>query len=424
MENKLKSTVILGGGITGLVASYNEVKKGQKTILLEETNRLGGMISTQDTEWGQVESAANGILNSYNVENLLEELNLEIIPSQPSSRNRYFWNGKVTKLPISFFSAIRGIIGFLFYSSEPIQNENMFSWCERIFGNRFTEFIIEPAFGGIYGSPLEQMDPIMVFSNLKWEKNKSLFSLILKKLKENKKQKPKIKGTISFKGGMEELIKALTNKIQDKAQIKFNQKFSSLESLITSYPNSEIKICTSCSSVWNLIQADKEISKNLSNFHLSSLSFLSLVSITRFSRENIFTKPGFGILFPENSGFKAKGILSNTSIFPNRSKDPSITSETWIYAGDIVNGKSKAEMESIMEEDRKKFLHLSSPAVSTYTYLWDKSFPIYGNDLYNFNLFLENLEESYLEKGFKIQFLGNYRRGIGLRSIIEKVLSN
>lgn len=422
MYNHSNSTVILGGGITGLVSSYKELKKNRKVILLEQTDRLGGMILTLDTKWGIAESAANGILNSYDVENFLNELDLEIVPTQAISRNRYFWNGKVTKFPVSFFSALRGLIGFLFLSSEPKNNENLFSWCERIFGNSITTKIIEPAFGGIYGSPLDKMDPTMVFSSFTWEKNKSLFSLILKKSNQNKK--PKIRGTISFPNGMEDLIKRLNERIQDKAEIKFNQKVSNLHSLFQDFPNSEFKICTSCSNVWEMLKHENETSKSIPKLEPNSLSFLSLVSITRFSKENIFKKPGFGILFPRDCEFKAKGILSNSSIFPNRTKDPSITSETWIYAGEIVAEKSQDEMEAILEEDREKFLKKSSPPISRHTFFWKDSFPIYNKNLYIFNKYLDNLEKWYFNKGINIQFQGNYRRGIGLRSIIERIIPN
>lgn len=426
MSSEKEKVLILGGGVTGLISAHTCITKQLCPILVETSSQMGGMISTLETEWGLVERAANGILNSPEVEALLEDLDVNVIPHQPASRRRYLWNGKVTRLPVSLFSLIQGVIGFFTIPAQPLENESLFSWCERIFGKQIASMIIEPAIGGIYGTPLDVMDPRMIFSSLDWEPNQSLFSLVKKAKKKNpsKKQKPKRKGLISFKGGMGELVRGLEKKIAPHSEMYFNQtnyQQASLPFLLREFPVKQVRICLPASKVWELLKRDPQTSAVLDSYCTTELPHLSIFTVTRFSREDIFQKPGFGILFPKHHGFHANGILSNSSIFPFRTTSPETRSETWIFAGEHVQKQTESELLELLEKDRTKILGKSLPPLAVYPTLWKDAFPVYGKELYPFNQCLDALESSYLQKGIHLKFYGNYRRGIGLRSIIEKI---
>ncbi|MCC5816279.1 MAG: NAD(P)-binding protein, partial [Leptospira sp.] len=142
--------LIIGGGISGLVSAYSELKKGNQVTLKEEKDRLGGMLHTLTTPYGLVETAANGLLNSAKVEQLIEDLGLQITYHNKASKRRYFYiNGKLRRLPISWKSGIRGLAGFFFKNAKPLDEETMEEWSNRIFGEEITYNLIEPALGGI-----------------------------------------------------------------------------------------------------------------------------------------------------------------------------------------------------------------------------------------------------------------------------------
>lgn len=421
MSLKEDSVLILGGGVTGLISAYTCVRNQKKPILIEASNQLGGMISTLDTEWGLVEKAANGLLNSEEVENLINDLDINVIQHQPHSKRRYLWNGKITRLPVSLFSLVKGLIGFFTKPGSPLEGEDFFAYCQRIFGEEIATYIIEPAMGGIYGSRLQLMDPKMIFSNIEWEPNKSLFALFRKAKKKSSHKKPKLKGLISFQGGMAEFIHGLEKKILPHSQIILGQPYTSLSSLLLKYPQKEVRVCLPAAKVWDLLKEDKETSQYLDNLNITQLPHLSIFTVTRFSKEDLFPKPGFGILFPRSNDFHANGVLTNSSIFSHRTKSPEVRSETWIFAGEILGTKTESELLELIEVDRKKLLSTSSSPLAVYPTLWNHAFPIYGKELYNFNQTLDILENNFLQKGIHLKFYGNYRRGIGLRSIIDKI---
>ena len=60
----LKKIKIIGGGVSGLFAAYNLIKLGHEVEIFEKSNRVGGLIQTLHLDWGVVETAANGVLNS------------------------------------------------------------------------------------------------------------------------------------------------------------------------------------------------------------------------------------------------------------------------------------------------------------------------------------------------------------------------
>lgn len=421
------NVMIIGGGISGLVNAYSDLKQGKIVTLRDEKSRLGGMIQTLETPFGLVETAANGLLNSYVVENLIQELGIKITHHKKASKRRYFFiNGKMRRIPVSIFSAIRGLMGVLLVNAKPKSNETMEEWGNRIFGSKLTYNLVEPALGGIYATPLSSMDPRSVFSKLPFETGKSLFQNFRTL---SRKPKPKIRGLISFEKGMQDLVSALVNRIQDNPNMKIelNQKPIQIDKFRSDKSLDELKICLPISSAYHYCQSDPTCRVFLEKFNISQPSYYSVASITRFSNESIFSKPAFGVLFPKDQGIKANGILSNDSIFPNRILEPGLYSETWIYSGDWLNDITETELSSILEEDRKKLLRKSknySPAKAVYSKIWKDSFPVYDKKLYDFNQCLDEIEEFHNRENRPIRFYGNYRRGIGLRSLIESAMDS
>lgn len=93
------------------------------------------------------------------------------------------------------------------------------------------------------------------------------------------------------------------------------------------------------------------------------------MTVTRFgNRPLLGKKTGFGILFPPDSGIRARGVLLNSSIFPGRVSKGHY-SETFIFGGaldvDVVKLKED-EIVSILEEDRKRLRpKTTNPSITT-----------------------------------------------------------
>lgn len=423
--------LIIGGGVSGLVNAYSAIQSGSSVILHEKSNRLGGLIGTKLTENGYVEQAANGFLNSYFIEKLTQDLGIELLkPEKAANKRRFFRSNKLYKIPISIFQLLRAVIGFCFINSEPQENENMETWSQRVFGKAFTKFIVEPAIGGIYSTELKLMYVQLVFSKFTFHKNRSLLrNIFLNRKNKSKSEKPKIRGLVSFKKGMQELIDSLHSFIikNNLAKIHLNSEITNLNDILKSHSGSEIRICTSLSGTLRLLQ-NWDIAKEILNeYKLDPFTYQSITTVTRFGMDTIFPYPAFGILFPREEGILAKGILANHSIFKGRVKNKPY-SETWIYSGNWIQDKNDDDIKYFLEEDRKKLLSLSKlESLKTnsdiHIKIWKNAFPIYNKNLYNFNLCLDEIELACKGRNIPIRFYGNYRRGIGLRSLIENAMN-
>lgn len=421
----MNNITIIGGGVSGLVTAYSALKKGLTVNIVDSKDRLGGMIHTKKTKYGLVETAANGMLNSYTVEKLTEELRLSITHHQKASKRRYFYiDGKWKRIPISFISLLQSAFGVFFKDATPIEDETFQDWAYRILGKKTTDNLVEPALGGIYASPLSIMDTRMVFSKMKFGSKRSLFKAARS---HDKKLKPKVRGLISFAGGMQEFIDALINQVSSQASIQLNSKNIQLSDYLGEANTSEIRICLPLGAVYKLCLEDEFCKPYLVKYNIKKPELYSVATITRFSEDPLFPKPGFGVLFPRGQGVQANGVLSNDSIFPGRTIQDGLHSETWIYSGDSVLDSSEENLLEQVEVDRRKCTGRDRSPYnkdSVYCTIWKEAFPIYNKELRVWNQCLDEIESASLKSSTRIKFLGNYRRGIGLRSLIESAMSD
>ncbi|MCC5814580.1 MAG: hypothetical protein JJT78_07480, partial [Leptospira sp.] len=320
-------------------------------------------------------------------------------------------------------SGIRGLAGFFFKNAKPLDEETMEEWSNRIFGEEITYNLIEPALGGIYSTPLSKMSPEMVFSNFSLHEDRSFFKAVKSRPKS---QKPKIRGLISFQNGMQELVDKLSTYLEaDKnCTIELNTNSINLAKIRSEKIYNAVRICLPIQSAYKLCFSDTASKVFLEKHSIQEPNYHSIATLTRFSEESIFSKPAFGVLFPKNSPIKANGVLSNDSIFPGRTLKEGIFSETWIYSGDWLKDTNEIALQSILEEDRIKIMKkgLMNKSIAVYSKKWIDSFPVYDDNLLNFNACLDEVEEYHSTNHKPVQFYGNYRKGIGLRSLIENAL--
>ncbi|TGK92700.1 FAD-dependent oxidoreductase [Leptospira brenneri] len=392
---------IIGGGITGLFLAYHHTKRGESVILYEQKDKLGGVIGTKTVEEGLVELAANGVLLTDEIKSMLDEIGLIPLFPNKAARRRYFWvDQKLSRLPISILTGVKLLLTVGFKKIRFNEKENLETWANKTFGISVTKNIIEPAIGGVYGTRLNALQAESIFS--KWEGSGN--TTILQEIKKNKK---KSYGTVSFSGGMGDLVNHLVRYLEPKIQIKTNFQFKNLDEILKW--EGKIRFSVSLKNLIPLLE-DKIEKEKLPNL-------LSITTITRFSKSRLTKKSCFGILFAKNEGIRALGVLSNSDIFPNRTIE-GLHSETWIYPN-AARENETLSWESILETDRKQITGKLESPQAVYVTSWTGVFPAYDRTLFEFNEVLDLMESNFLSKGIDIRFFGNYRKGIGLRSLFE-----
>ncbi|TGL33576.1 protoporphyrinogen/coproporphyrinogen oxidase [Leptospira perdikensis] len=392
---------IVGGGITGLFLAYHHTKRGDSVTLYEHSEKLGGVIGTNQVPEGLVEQAANGVLLTDEMKSMFADIGLTPLFPNKAAKRRYFWvNRKLSRLPISILTGIKLLFTIAFKKIKFETNQNLETWATNMFGSSVTKNIIEPAIGGIYGTRLEALQAESIFS--KWDGSGT--KTILEEMKKNGK---KSYGTVSFPNGMGDLVNHLVHYLESKIQIKTNFKFESLDEILKL--KGKIRICISLKNLIPLLG-------NKIQTHASP-NLLSITTITRFGKNHLTKKPCFGILFAKNEGIRALGVLSNSDIFSGRAKE-ALHSETWIYPETAKENLTET-WESILEKDRELVTKKLDPSVAVYVTSWSGVFPAYDRKLFIFNQSLDVLESEWISYGIDIRFYGNYRKGIGLRSLFE-----
>jgi len=82
---------IVGGGVTGLTAAWKLHAQGHRVTVFEQSDRLGGAISTMHRDGWLVEHGPNSLMESTPLDVLLTELGLQAERqyATPAAKNRY-----------------------------------------------------------------------------------------------------------------------------------------------------------------------------------------------------------------------------------------------------------------------------------------------------------------------------------------------
>ncbi|HLJ91934.1 MAG TPA: protoporphyrinogen oxidase [Gemmataceae bacterium] len=164
--------VIVGAGISGLALAYrlNEFLPSAQITILEQQNRPGGTIWTEQRDGFQVEIGPNGFLdNKPSTLALCRDLGLadRLVPAaEAAERNRYlFLDGRLRRLPNSIGSFLRsdllswrGKLSILLERWRPrpsaASDESIDAFVRRRAGNEVAEVLADAMVTGIYaGDP-------------------------------------------------------------------------------------------------------------------------------------------------------------------------------------------------------------------------------------------------------------------------------
>lgn len=371
---------IIGGGITGLTLAYYLKKKNFEVKLFEKSNRLGGCIKTIHEEGFLFELGprscrpeSNGI---YTLR-LIEDLNLyeEVISADSSSAKRFILIDQVLQElpsnPFSFFKnpLLRGsykkIFNEFFLSKAFYEDESVYSFFSRRFGENIAQNIIDPFISGIYAGDPKQLSMKACFPTLcNYEKN---YGSVLKGFLLSKKihdpycskfiSEIKKKGLFSLKTGMERLIQALEKNL--KNEIHLNHHLNSIQSEkskivlnFETHPSDTFDyliLAVPSKEVFKIIKINDSIPQ-------SSL----IVACIGYNKE-VRHQKGFGYLIPHSQQELLLGMVWDSSVFPQQNLHPHQTRFTAMLGGmrnRSLLEKNEDELKEIIIESLKTHLKI------------------------------------------------------------------
>lgn len=386
---------IVGAGFSGLTLAYYLKKSSPESeiTIVEKKANVGGMLQSEETSYGVVEKAANALLDSDELRALAEEVNLELLEAAPKIKRAYIYrHGALRAWPLKFLESL-----YFFYKLIklkgasaaqvfPDSSLSVFEWCKKYLGLKATRYLVDPAMGGIYAAPIEELNAQLILGRF-FATNKGTV-----------KKKKKL-SSVAPRKGMNELAQKLRDHLQSKG-VKF--EFSKEETLNERSQDFTVY----CGSLYEAQGFLKKYARFEEFFKLPMLS----VSTTTLFYEKALPQKAFGVLYPRSEGRSFLGTLLNAYVFPDRYKK---SSETWIRSG---TDEERKILSDISQERLKLWGRKDAPLRSVCT-VWDKALPVYNHALERFLSQTWPIMRQEL-KDARIYVHGNYLGKLGLSQVL------
>ena len=233
-ESVKTQVVIIGAGLTGLTMAYYLKKAGIDFRIIERTGKTGGVIQTVSKDGFVYETGPNtGVVSSAEMAEIFEDLagSCQLETADPNAKRRLIWKkGEWHALPSGLMSAV-GTPLFSWYDKfrilgEPFRkkgtdpNENLANLVIRRMGKSYLDYAVDPFISGIYaGNPKELVTRYALPKLYQLEQDYGSFILGgIKKARMPKDERTKkaTKDVFSAKGGLKQLVQALTESVGEE----------------------------------------------------------------------------------------------------------------------------------------------------------------------------------------------------------------
>nr|WP_295971183.1 protoporphyrinogen oxidase [uncultured Bacillus sp.] len=348
MSETKKRVVVIGGGITGLTATYylqKEIREQNlplEAILVEASQRLGGKMQTYRKDGYVIERGPDSFLErKTSAARLAKEVGMENKLVNNTAGKSYVLvkdrlhpmpGGAIMGIPteigpfittglFSIGGKLRAAGDFVLPRSKPVKDQSLGTFFRRRLGDEVVENLIEPLLSGIYSGDIDEMSLMATFPQY-YSLEQKHRSLVLG-MKKTTPRRPKTTGTkkkgmfLTFTTGLQSFADAIEAKLEP-GSVKKGFRAEGIHKTNEGY---EIKLNGA-----ETLQADSIV---------MSVSHQTVYSI--FSEYEFFQ--GFKNV-PSTSvatvalGFPKEAIkkdINGTGFVVSRNGDYSITACTWVH---------------------------------------------------------------------------------------------
>jgi oxygen-dependent protoporphyrinogen oxidase len=374
-------SIIIGAGISGLVAAHRLRSLGRNVLVVESSDRIGGVIQTVEAEEFLVERGPNSLRGTHEFLDLVEELGLadEMVAADPRAPAYVYAGGRLHAVPMSPVALVRtGLISSsakLRLLREPFigarvegGEESIASFVRRRLGDEVLDRLVAPFISGVYAGDPELLSIQACFPKLADFEAESgsvlrgALGAILssRKKKETSRRSLRPYRLCSFRRGMKALPQALAGSLGDRliTRSRAVAAYRSESGFTIRIERQNTVETFDCSTLVIAAPADvaaaltRDIAPGLAE-EIAGISYVSLASVPLAYRvDNTDRSPdGFGFLAPRGEGLRTLGSIWNSSLFPGRAEDG------WIVTTNFIGGATDAEAAALGDEELYRIVH-------------------------------------------------------------------
>ncbi len=345
MSKLRPDAIVIGGGISGLVAAWRLHLTGATVLVLEAKSNPGGNLDTMTVEGALLERGPHSFMaGAENIWRLVEELHLdeEVISASSAAAIRYVYRqGALAPAPMDPWTflttpllSLRGKLRLMaepFIAGDAKPDDNATTFFHRRFGDEAANYLAKPFVSGVYAGDPDILGARASFPKF-WDFERDHGSMILGALRFMREKKkrldpatPKRKGLYAFRQGFKQLVDELvrqlpTGSVKTDAPVESLSRTSSGWQVATAnetWDCNSVVLAAPPSTAGRLLQpADSQAAARLSAIPMSPVALVHGLGLLD---NNIPT--GFGCLVPRHEGIRTLGVVFGNQLYPGRAPE-------------------------------------------------------------------------------------------------------
>jgi oxygen-dependent protoporphyrinogen oxidase len=397
--------VVVGGGISGLVAARRLKTAGADVVLIEKSARLGGVVCTDDDDGFLVEGGPDSfVAGKAVVLELAGELGLadEVIPVSSDAGGSYvWWGGRLHPLPGGLLLMVPSRLGPLLGSSllswrgktrvladlvlprpAPRDDESLESFVTRRLGREVLDRIAEPLIAGIHAAEPSTMSVRASFPRFLEMERKHRSLILAARAASRVGARSGLGHFASLRNGMGRLITALSDGL-DRAEIRTGVSVTSVAGddetgyLVNSGDGSEIEaravILATPSGVTSRLLSDLEPEAAQL---VGGIEQVATAAITfAYRTGELPPLSGTGFVVPAAVGRRIIGVSYLSRKWEGRVPDPSYTLLRVFVGGPRDQDLARAgedRVRAVAMEELETLVGIEARPVRSWAHIWEE----------------------------------------------------
>jgi oxygen-dependent protoporphyrinogen oxidase len=398
-------TIVIGGGISGLTCAYRLLQCDQDVLLLEESERAGGVIGTIRQDGFQFELGPQSFLSNSTLLDLIASLYLasEILQADSKAPRYVLLDGALRKVPLgppdllgtsllSFGSKLRLLSEPWRRSQPPDGDESVAAFVRRKFGEDLLENLVGPMVSGIHAGDPERLSLRSAFPAVhKWEAE---YGSVLRGAMKSRPPKGAPRPVLcSFREGLEVLPRALAAALSERfiaeTRVELIRRakangHSGFDVQVNRQGRSELLtadavILATPAQVAAAIAG--ELSPNIREL-LGRIEYAPVaVAGAGYRREQVARRAeGFGFLVPRKEKLNVLGTVWTSSLFPGRAPEGMVSFTSFLggATNPAILDWSDEQIAETAEREIAQVLGISGAPVTRMLRRWTRALPQYN----------------------------------------------